>query len=44
MTRVFPVAVPLFPEPEPEVELELDEQAAMPPASRPAAATAQSRL
>jgi hypothetical protein len=44
MTRVFPVAVPAFAEPEPEFELELDEQAASPPASTPAAATAQSRL
>jgi len=44
MTRVFPVAVPVFPEPEPELELGLDEQAAIPPASTPAAATAQGRL
>jgi hypothetical protein len=42
MTRVFPVAlVPVFVEPELELELE---HAASPPASRPAAATARSRL
>jgi hypothetical protein len=42
MTRVFPVVVAL---PElAELELELDEHAARPPASRPAAATAKSRL
>jgi hypothetical protein len=44
MTRVFPVVAPVLPDPEPELELGLDEQAAIPPASRPAAATAQSRL
>jgi hypothetical protein len=44
MTRVFPVAVPVFAAPGLELELELDEQAASPPASTPAAATAQSRL
>jgi hypothetical protein len=42
MTRVLPGVVPVLAEP--ELELELDEHAASPPASTPAAATAQSRL
>jgi hypothetical protein len=44
MIRVFPVVAPVLPDPELGLELGLDEQAAMPPASKPAAATAQSRL
>jgi len=45
ITRVFPVLVPLLAEldVEPELELEL-EHAASPAASRPAVATAKSRL
>jgi hypothetical protein len=41
ITRVFPVLVPLLVEPELELELE---HAASPAASRPAVATAKSRL
>jgi hypothetical protein len=43
ITRVFPVVVPVLAELGPELEVEL-EQAASPAASRPAVATAKSRL